>query len=317
MNTAAFPVMGTRVLIESNCQRVLDIAERAFGAWRALESTPEVIEATVTRVRITVEEDASRGSAPPLEYQVQGLERLEIRCGESIGVAETRTQEASATVQESLLHHADHFRHNFLETLVLFLVSARDRQPFHAAAVVDGDVALLLAGPPGVGKSTLMYACMKAGMRVLADDHVNLQSRPQLRIWGMPAYVHLRTEARAFFPELPETGSVITNGTSKVPIALSDRQAQSRTLFVERAGLCLLQRNGNAVRIEALEPAEAIRAATSSLESGFDLFADTIERPLSRLVRNGAWRMTLGESPTAAVPEIARMLELVRRSDNR
>ena len=309
--------MGARVVIETNCQRVLDIAERAFGAWRALESTPDVIETEITRVRITVEKDASRGSAPPLQYKVHGRERAEIRCGASIGVADTRTQTATATVREGLLHHADHFRHSFLETLVLFLVSARDRQPFHAAAVINGDVALLLAGPPGVGKSTLMYACMKAGMRVLADDHVNLQSRPQLRIWGMPAYVHVRAEARTFFPELPDTGSVITNGASKVPIALTDQQTKARTLFVERAGLCLLQRNGSAARIETLEPADAIRAATSSLEPGFDVFADTIHAPLSRLVRNGAWRMTLGESPAAAVPEIARMLELVRRSDSR
>jgi hypothetical protein len=51
----------------------------------------------------------------------------------------------------------------------------------------------------------------------------------------------------------------------------------------------------------------------SSLASGFDLYTDTIEDPLSRVLQNGAWRMTLGETPTAAVPEIARMLELVRR----
>jgi hypothetical protein len=314
MKSVAFPVMGAPVLIESNCQRLLDIAERAFGAWRALENTPEVIDPETTRVRIVVENDTSHGSPPPLEYDVQGLERLEIRCGASIGVAEPRTREASAIVRESLLHHADHFRHSFLETLVLFMVSARDRQPFHAAAIVDGDVALLLAGPAGVGKSTLMYACMKAGLRVLADDHVNLQSQPQLRIWGMPAYVHLRTEARAFFAELPATGSVVTNGTTKIPIALSDQQTKAQTLFVERAGLCLLQRNGD-LGVEALDPAEAIRVATTSLESGFDLFAETIEAPLSRVVRNGAWRMTLGRTPTAAVPEIARMLELVRRAD--
>ena len=317
MISASFPVMGKRVVVESNCQRVLDIAERSFGPWRALENMPEVLESEIARVDIIVEKDASRGTAPPLEHTVQGREQLEIRCGESSGIADARMQQARATVRESLLHHSDHFRHNFLETLVLFLVSARDRQPFHAAAVVDGDVALLLAGPPGAGKSTLMYACMKAGMRVLADDHVNLQSRPQLRIWGMPAYVHLRTDARVFFPELPETGSVITNGTSKVPVALSDQQTKARALYVERAGLCLLQRNGGALRIETLEPEDAIRAATSSLEPGFDLFADTIEEPLLRIVRNGAWRMTRGETPTAAVPEIARMLEIVRMSDKR
>ena len=311
---AVVPVMGKRVVIETNCQRVLDIAERAFGAWRALESTPEVIDTEITRVRITVENDASRGSAPRFEYDV-GPEHIEIRCGASIGRADRRTQEAHATVCDSLLEHADHFRHGFLEALVLFLVSARDRQPFHAAAVVDGDVALLLAGPPGVGKSTLMYACMKAGLRVLADDHVNLQIHPRLRIWGMPAYVHLRPEARVFFPELPEAGSVMTNGVGKLPIALSAQQTKARTLFVEHAGLCLLQRNGGAVRIETLEPAEAIRAATSSLESGFDHFAETIEAPLSQIVRNGAWRMTLSDTPAAAVPEIVRMLERVKEGN--
>ena len=47
--------------------------------------------------------------------------------------------------------------------MTLLLVARQDRQPVHAAMVAGGSAALLLAGPTGVGKSTLAYAAHRAG----------------------------------------------------------------------------------------------------------------------------------------------------------
>jgi hypothetical protein len=51
----------------------------------------------------------------------------------------------------------------------------RGLEVFHASGVVLEDRALLFAGPPGAGKSSLAAALLSAGGRLLSDDAVALQ----------------------------------------------------------------------------------------------------------------------------------------------
>src|SRR6185503_14339932 len=70
-----------------------------------------------------------------------------------------------------------------IETGALFLAAQAGRTPLHASAIMLGDVALVLAGPSGMGKSTLALAAAQAGLPVLSEDTLYVQTAPRLRLW--------------------------------------------------------------------------------------------------------------------------------------
>jgi hypothetical protein len=71
----------------------------------------------------------------------------------------------------------------------------------HSAAVVWKEKAILLAGPRLAGKSTLAYACGKAGFQILSDDVVYLEHGDSARVWGKPWHMKLLPDTVRFFPE--------------------------------------------------------------------------------------------------------------------
>jgi hypothetical protein len=89
-------------------------------------------------------------------------------------------------------------RCELLEFAVFTLV-ARDQPvlPLHAACVGLRDRAVLLLGESGAGKSTATLRCLLAGLGVLAEDVVFIEPR-RLAVTGVPNYLHLRLERRAF-----------------------------------------------------------------------------------------------------------------------
>ena len=74
-----------------------------------------------------------------------------------------------------------------------FLLRAWGRLAVHASCVRVGDGAVLLAGPPGAGKSTTAAALAMRGLAVVSDDltalHLDAAGGPPL---AWPAFDHLR-----------------------------------------------------------------------------------------------------------------------------
>lgn len=71
----------------------------------------------------------------------------------------------------------------------------------HAAALADGERAVLVAGQSGVGKTTLALALLEAGLAWLCDDAAFLAERegaPWLE--GVPRPFHLRPTTAGAFP---------------------------------------------------------------------------------------------------------------------
>jgi hypothetical protein len=216
-----------------------------------------------------------------------------------------------------LLERREDFRYNILQCLALFLVTARDRQPVHASAVMRHDVALLLSGPTGVGKSTVCYAAVRAGLKFMSDEAVYVQQRPTLRVWGLPGPIRLHPSARAHFPEL-ESAVVRRqpNGKEKVVVdpknlgEIADRQV------VERAGICVLRR-GTEWGLRAIGPDELRRRVSAQLEPGFDLFAETVPALVAELGKMGAWELTIAPPADGAVPLISKALDDVASAEPR
>jgi hypothetical protein len=306
------PVLGIPVRFESNDATVIEVVEEAFGIWRAVEGRPDLMADRRVHVRCVVR-DGVEGPGPhaPLAYEMPVHERVVLRTPGSLGVADALTGEACATVTRSLVSDRAHFRYGVLEALTLALLTRFDRQPLHAAALVRGSAALLLAGSAGVGKSTLAYAALRAGIEVLTDDAVYVQLDPELRVWGVPGHLHLPVDAMRWFPELSgATATLLASGKQKVAVRAASPGSIPLPL-VERPGLCVLRRGDLGPGLVAVSGAVLAAELQARLEEGFDVFARTIRTAVERLAQRGGWVLNVPGRPQAALPFLHSMLDVV------
>lgn len=305
------PVMGIPVRFSTNAAAVLELVDETFGPWRSLSGEKVEDDEEDVRIRVVVEEgDEGEDSHAPLSYRMPDSDRVLLSTPGSFGVADLRRREAVIYATATLVEDDRHFRYGVLEAMTLAVLSRLDRQPFHAAALVRGDAALLLTGPSGAGKSTLTYAAVKDGLRVLSDDTVNLQLHPRLRIWGMPGHLHLPPDAALHFPELTDAETLLmANGKEKVAVDLREIDAAAPSPVVEGAGLCLLRRGEGKTTFEPLAAEEAVEEVRGREEAGFDVFRDTIGEAVRELARGGAWRLRVGPDPFEALPLLGMMFD--------
>jgi hypothetical protein len=214
-----------------------------------------------------------------------------------------------------MLGNAHLFRYGLLEAATLFLLTQLDRIPFHAAGLVRGDAALLLAGRSGVGKSTLAWAALQsdAGFSMLAEDCVYIQTEPESRIWGWPGFFHLAPEAAAFFDEIrAHEPFIMASGKRKIALEARDNTSSlAKRHWVGTATVCLIERSGGPPRLEPLDSHEAECRLFTAIEEGFDLFADRLPAAVHPFLVPHAWRLDPGPDPARAVP---LLLEALRRS---
>jgi hypothetical protein len=195
--------------------------------------------------------------------------------------------------------------------LTFFLVSFEDRAPFHAAALRRGATALLLAGPSGMGKSTLAYAASRRGAGLFAEDYVWVQQRPRFRLWGRPRGFHLPVEAARFFPELAgRAPAILANGKAKIAVPVP-RPGRAEAAWVDRAAVCVLGRARGAPRLSRLTARATARLLAAEMTAGFDIFADVVGPLVRHCCRHGGWKLWLSRDPREAVPLVQRLLEEV------
>ena len=303
---AELPVLGRRVVFESNSSAVLEAVDRSFGSWARLpesfrDSTP------VRRVRFFVEEGEEPSERPAVRYLLPEPNRLIFFTGTSVGVAEADRGEAYAFVTTELVAYDTYFRYGVIEALTLNLVTNTGRHPVHAATVVRNGRALLLAGPSGVGKSTLAYAASRAGLQVRGDEAAYVQCDPTLRVWGMAGTVRLSTLGASHFPELSEVPPIVSlNGKQKVMVDLD--VGEDVLSPVEEAVVCVLSKGHDTASLERLQPSVVFDFLTSRVESGFDLNPAEGKRVAEQLAGTGGWRVQLSDNPFDAVPLIEEML---------
>jgi len=312
------PVLGVPVRFESNSAAALAVVEEAFGIWRGLRTSPGLIAPLGVRVRLIVHEgderaDGRAASHAPVTCRMPDADRVILHTPGSVGIADTRRQEATAYITLALLADRAHVQHSMIEGLTLVLVTACDRYPVHAAAIARGGVALLLAGPPGTGKSTLAYQAHRRGLRVLSDDAVYVQLDPEFRVWGLPGRIRLLTTAVTNFPELAgRSPTFLANGDEKVVVQCPGEwpAAPAPAPVATRARVCLLERTGGSTTVSKApaSPAEVQAFLKDGVGLSRARFGASLDEALRRLAGAGGWRVSLSANPADAMPMFDDML---------
>lgn len=311
---ASIPVLGIPVHFASNAPEVIAVVEEAFQGWRTLKRVPHVIESREVTVTIVVQPgDEGEADRVEIHHRVLSGGRLLFGSRSSMGLADPERGEATGFVTPQLVSDRQTFRYKVVEALTLSLVTPRDRQPLHAAALVRDGAAVVVTGPSGMGKSTLAYAAARQGIPVLAEDTVHLQSRPGLRVWGLPGFLHLPLDSHERFPELRGVPPTLTaNGRKKLAVGLRELDALPPLPFAEKAVLCLLARGDQEPRVKPIDPDAAVGRLMQDVEPGFDMFEQTIKRPLELLAGYGAWELSLPEHPANAIPALEQLMDRAR-----
>lgn len=187
------------------------------------------------------------------------------------------------------------------ETLLLFLLTRAGRVPIHAAAVMIGDTAVLLAGRGGSGKSSLALAAQIQGLEVLSEDTAYVQLRPRLRIWGWPGAIHVLPE------EAPRAGypSRLRGGRLKTAI-----QRTAARPFADSAVLVAIV-PGTKLGLERFQAAQ-LMTRLRPVEPGFVLLRSEIEQVLGELAGQGGWQLTLNQCADDAVSLLRDRFDRIR-----
>ena len=131
--------------------------------------------------------------ADPNNYSVANLDR-------------TTTQ---VILSRATLRHHSYLDYFFLGSAPLCHVATRHATPVHAGCVARHGRGVLLCGESGEGKSTLSYACARAGWTYVTDDaSFLLNGREDRLVTGNCHQVRFRPSAAELFPEV--TGREIT-----------------------------------------------------------------------------------------------------------
>jgi hypothetical protein len=115
-------------------------------------------------------------------------------------------------------------RYRVLTPAAMMMAECLALAPLHGALVARNDCGVVLCGDSFAGKSTLAYACAKAGWTYVSDDGTFLlRNRLDRYAVGDPHFFRLREDARELFPELAEHMPIVRpNG--KIGIEVPTRE---------------------------------------------------------------------------------------------
>jgi hypothetical protein len=305
------PVFGVPVRFEADDDELLALVEASFGAWRGGEVSHDGAGLRV-RLHRTVEEESGEETPEVRVRILPDQRRMVLSTRASVAMADPDRGEAFGYLSAALVAQPAHARGAFVDALTLRMMGRNGRLPFHAAVVARDDAAVLLTGSSGAGKSSLAYACARAGMRVIGEEVAWIQRSPTPRVWGRSEALHLLPDAVRFFPELGDRPLVPrANGKEKIAVDLGALGAIGKP-FATRVGLCVLSRGGGVPRLDPLDRRDAEAALRAEIAPGFDLFRDETIAVLPAMVAGGCWRLDPGPHPVGAVPFVEDMLRSIQ-----
>ena len=286
-----FYPLGYPLVLETNSHDVLQAAEESWGAIERMFGQDPV------RVCLGVAEGDSESPAPASVIRAREHLMSIVADPENFMLCDFDRGFAFGWVTRSTAADRPLLRYQFLAAGGATLAQQRAFAPLHGALVMRKGPVCMFCGDSCAGKSTLAYACARAGWTYVSDDGTFLvRGRDDRYAIGDPHGIRFRADAPGLFPELSDHLPIVRpNG--KIAI-----EVRTRDLGISTAPGCVVDHVVFLEREHHLEypgPASVQRyPADRALEywAQYAVFGSGDVRAAQRrcherLLRGGLWRM--------------------------
>lgn len=234
---ARFYPLGFPLEIETNSEDVIQAAAEGWGRFaQQFDETPVRLS-----LGVSVDEEMPLAS----EHRIVVREHLITSMWDhsNFSVCDMRSGFAFGWVTRSTARDHVFLRYRFLQACAMSMLVHRSLAPVHGAFVARNGRGVLLCGDSFAGKSTLAYACARAGWTYLTDDGTHLiRARQDRYAVANPYHIHFREDAPTLFPELKDRAIVVRpNGkigievlTRELPIATAGGCSVDHVVFLNR-----------------------------------------------------------------------------------
>jgi len=267
--TDTFHPAGFPLRLATNSRDVMEAAAESWDQWSPEFATDPV------EMRVLVEPEGDLAGPP--RFRMQGHLIHTVSDAYNFAVADTQALFASICVSAKTA--ADHawLRWFYVESMGYMLLTQRYLTGVHAACVARNGNGILMCGESNAGKSTLAFACARAGFTYLADDCTWLLTGSRDRVaLGRPHQIRFRDDAARHFPELEGwLARARPNGKVgiEVPTRLLPGIVTAKSCRIGRI-VFLHRHSAVSARVEPVPRAEVLERLISGMHS----YGETVNR---------------------------------------
>jgi len=251
-----FYPLGFPMQIETNCEEVLHAAAVSWHGFTRLFDIEPII------IRVGVHGGKSAQCPPTPMCRVQQHIATNIADAENFSVIDLSRQCGHIWLTEAAVADRAYLRYFFLESAAMAILATSYTTAIHAACVEHKGCGILLCGDSGAGKTSLSYACARAGWTYITDDASYLvNNRTDRLVVGNCNQARFRPSAVELFSEL--TGKEIVQraqvGKPSIELNLQPLRNISAS-FTSRINYVVYLNRRNVSRQELVEfPTEVAR----------------------------------------------------------
>jgi len=300
---ARFYPLGFPLDLETNSADVMQAASESWGSFAP------VFDETPMRFSLGVTPGKSREMPP--QSKVFSREHLMSFTADSENFVIVDFKQSYAFGWVTPVVAANHpvLRYRFLSGPVLSMAAHLALAPLHCALVSRNGCGVALFGDSYAGKSTLAYACARAGWTFLSDDGTHLvRNSADRHAIGDPHVMRFREDAKSLFPELADR-ITFTRPNGKIGM-----EVLTRELPIETAYSCSIEHivflnrsDTGAARLRRYSKEDAMTWCEQYVNFGTAEVRDAQVRCHQRLLGAGIWELHYSDFDGA----IARLEQLV------
>lgn len=192
--------LGFPIHLRTNCPEILS---QAHDLWSSFEKH---FDTDPIRVSVYVQDGGSAGCPPTPVTRIMLPLLTWIVDANNYGIANLERCTTQIVLSDEVAQNRQYLRYFLLAPAPLCHIVTRYATAVHAGCVARNGRGVLLCGDSGAGKSSLSYACARAGWTFVSDDaSFFLNSGRGRLVTGNCHQIRFRPTAKALFPELDGT----------------------------------------------------------------------------------------------------------------